>query len=81
MAEHKPNEHIAPGEPGYHTAYTASGDHSAAVSVFSDAEWESFRSEDFAAGKAVVMLMLGIFSTGVIIYSIVAYWVIFFSRA
>jgi hypothetical protein len=75
MAEHTPNGHIAAGEPGYHA------DHSAAVSVFSDAEWASFRSEDFAAGKAVVVLMLGIFSTGVIIYSIVAYWVIFFSRA
>ena len=53
--------------------------HSAAV--FTDAELAAFQADDYSAGKAVVVLMLGIFSTGVLIYSIVAYWVIFFSHA
>jgi hypothetical protein len=43
---------------------------------FSDAEWDNLRAEDYAGGKAVVMLMLGIFLTGVVLYSIVAYFVI-----
>ncbi len=65
MSEHAPNEH-AP-----------------AVSdcVFSDADLAGFKAEDFSAGRAVVLLMLSIFSTGVVIYSIVAYWVINFSHA
>ena len=49
----------------------------ASASVYSDAEIDTLRAEDYAAGKAVVMLMLGIFSTGVVLYSIVAYTVMF----
>ena len=56
-------------------------EHAPVETAFTDAEWQSFRAEDFAAGKAVVLLMLSIFSTGVVIYSIVAFWVIFFSVA
>ena len=56
-------------------------EHVPAPDVFTDAEWSAFSSDDFAAGKAVVVLMLGIFLTGVFIYSVVAYWVIFFSHA
>ena len=52
-------------------------DHPAHASVYSDAEIETFRAEDYAAGKAVVILMLGIFTTGVVLYSIVAYTVMF----
>jgi len=55
-------------------------DHAPPVNVFSDAELAQFHVDDFAAGRAVVILMLGIFSTGVFIYSIVAYWVINFSH-
>jgi hypothetical protein len=54
-------------------------EHTPTPDAFTDAEWAGFRSEDFAAGKAVVIEMLGIFLTGVVIYSIVAYWVINFS--
>jgi hypothetical protein len=43
---------------------------------FTDAEWANLRAEDYAGGKAVVMLMLGIFLTGVVLYSIVAFFVI-----
>lgn len=55
-------------------------DHAPPAGVFTDAELDRFRAEDFAAGKAVVSLMLGIFITGVILYSIVACWVINFSQ-
>ena len=40
--------------------------------VFTDQEWQDFHREDTRAGGAVVMLMLGIFGVGVILYSIVA---------
>jgi hypothetical protein len=52
-------------------------DHSTSSHAHNDAEIETFRAEDYAAGKAVVILMLGIFSTGVVLYSIVAYTVMF----
>jgi hypothetical protein len=75
------NEHIAVGDPQAHAHGIAlAAGHTAPACVFTDAELEHFRAEDFSAGKAVVLLMLCIFSTGVIIYSIVAYWVIFFSH-
>lgn len=51
-------------------------DHAPTVNPFTDAEWDHHHSEDFSAGKAVVVLMVGIFSTGVFIYSIVALAVI-----
>jgi hypothetical protein len=65
MSEHAPNESHGQTTP---------------ATTFTDADWAGFQSEDFSAGKAVVLLMLAIFSTGVLIYSIVAYWVIFFSH-
>ena len=52
-------------------------DHPPSENVFTPAEWETFRAEDLAAGRAVVILMLGIFTTGVVLYSIVAYTVIY----
>ena len=44
---------------------------------FSDAELDTLHAEDYAAGRAVVLLMLSIFSTGVILYSIGAYFVMY----
>jgi hypothetical protein len=35
---------------------------------FSDAEWQALRQEDIHAGKAVVGLMVGIFTTGLLLY-------------
>jgi hypothetical protein len=55
-------------------------EHAAPVNVFSDAELSHMHSEDFSAGRAVVILMLAIFLTGVFIYSVVAFWVIKFSH-
>ena len=42
---------------------------------FSDADLQHFHHEDYAAAKAVVTLMVGIFCTGVVLYSIVAWTV------
>ncbi|MBI2807987.1 MAG: hypothetical protein HYX68_23635 [Planctomycetes bacterium] len=52
-------------------------DHTPTTNVFTAAEWDTFQAEDFAAGRAVVALMLGIFITGVVLYSFVAYAVMF----
>ena len=49
--------------------------HAPAAPSFTDAEWDQLRGEDYAAGKAVVILMLGIFSIGVILYACVAFTV------
>jgi hypothetical protein len=46
--------------------------HHAVPLPFSDADVEGFRKEDIHAGTMVVMLMAGIFSIGVFIYTIVA---------
>ncbi len=53
----------------------ASNEPVAAAGPFSAADWAAFRAEDFAAGKAVVVLMLSIFTIGVVLYSVVAYFV------
>ena len=47
-------------------------DHASPANIFTNAEIDQFRAEDFAAGKAVVILMIGIFGTGVVLYSLVA---------
>jgi hypothetical protein len=40
---------------------------------FTEAEWAQLRAEDFAAAAAIVILMVSIFSIGVVLYSIVAW--------
>ena len=50
-------------------------DHAPVSNPFTDAEWAQLQAEDFAAGKAVVILMLGIFCMGVVLYACVAYTV------
>lgn len=40
---------------------------------FTHEEWEQFRTSDKGAGKSVVLLMGGIFTVGLVLYSIVAY--------
>ena len=39
--------------------------------AFSDPEWHEFRKADIKAGTAIVALMLSIFCTGIVLYSIV----------
>lgn len=79
MSDHV-HEHITTTDPHAH-GITPAAERAIAADHFTDAEWANFRREDFAAGKAVVILMLSIFLTGVFIYCVVAYWVMFFSRA
>jgi hypothetical protein len=39
---------------------------------FSPGEWQNLRAEDRSGAKAISGLMVGIFSTGLILYAIVA---------
>jgi hypothetical protein len=41
--------------------------------AFSDEEWAQLRAEDFAGASAIVILMVSIFSIGVVLYTIVAW--------
>ena len=50
-------------------------EHEPTPAAFSDSEWDQLRAEDLAAGKAVVILMLSIFSIGVFLYAVVAFTV------
>ena len=76
MSEPTPKENVIAGEPPHHAhAAPTESTHAAAANAFSDAEWAQLQAEDFAAGRAIVLLMVGIFSTGVVIYSIVAAFV------
>lgn len=45
----------------------------ASAELFSAEEVAYLRSQDYSAGKAIVVLMCAIFSCGVAIYSIVAW--------
>ena len=71
----EPNEHIAAGDPNAQAHGIAAADHAPAESTFSDAQWAFLRAEDYSAGRAVVLLMLGIFSIGVFLYAAVAFTV------
>lgn len=46
-----------------------------AAETFTAAQWDKLRAEDYAAAKAVVVLMLSIFSIGVFLYAAVAFTV------
>jgi hypothetical protein len=52
-----------------HDAHEAHG-HAVAVDI-SDAEWQQLQTEDVKAGRAIIMLMGGIFVIGIILYAIV----------
>jgi hypothetical protein len=47
--------------------------HGTTVPDFSDEEWQQLRNEDYAAGAAIVILLVSIFCIGVVLYSVVAY--------
>ncbi len=46
-------------------------DHSDAADLFAANEWAAFRTTDTQAATAIVVEMVGIFTVGVILYSIV----------
>jgi hypothetical protein len=50
-----------------------SAHHAPAACPFTETDIDHFHTEDRAAGKAVVSLMVGIFLVGVVLYSIVAW--------
>jgi hypothetical protein len=67
------SEAFTMSEPIDHTPAGDPHGHAAAESPFSDAQWDFLQAEDYSAGRAVVILMLGIFSIGVILYGVVAF--------
>jgi hypothetical protein len=44
-----------------------------AEAPFSDQEWAQIHAEDFAGASAIVILMVAIFSVGIVLYTIVAW--------
>lgn len=62
------HEHVRPSQD-----VSISGGPGKPVLHFSPEEWEHYRQSDKAAGRAVVLLMGGIFTVGLALYSIVAY--------
>lgn len=48
------------------------GHETAVEKPFSDTEWATLQLDDLRAGKAVIGLMMGIFSLGLVLYFIVA---------
>lgn len=51
-------------------------EHQPSANAYSADEWAHFRAEDYSAGKAIVLLMVGIFSIGVVLYLLVAFSII-----
>jgi hypothetical protein len=48
------------------------GHHDGELPYFPAAEWEAFHKDDITAGKAVILLISGIFTVGLVLYTIVA---------
>lgn len=42
---------------------------------FHDADWQQFKKDDITAGGAIIKLMTAIFLVGVVLYSVVAFYV------
>jgi hypothetical protein len=53
----------------------APAEHGTATAPFSETELHTLHSEDVASGKAIVVLMAGIFIVGLVLYTFVAWWV------
>jgi hypothetical protein len=49
----------------------SSAEHGAGQTFFPAAEWQQFQTDDRKAGTILILLMGGIFTTGLILYSIV----------
>jgi hypothetical protein len=62
--------HADPHQHGSHGTAAPTGQ-----TLFPAAEWEAFRVEDRASAAAIAGLMAGIFTIGLILYSVVA-WVV-----
>ncbi len=55
-----------------HAEHGHEGGHAPLVLPFNEANWEEFRESDKGAGKVIVLLMAGIFLTGLALYVVVA---------
>jgi hypothetical protein len=74
MSEHVTNQPHGHDAHGEHV--TADGHGAAAAALpFSDAEWAAFQKSDVQMGAAVICLMAGIFTTGLILYSVILFCV------
>jgi hypothetical protein len=56
-------------DPSHHGTHATAP---AGQTLFPDAEWQAFRLEDRASAAAIAGLMAGIFTIGLILYSVVA---------
>ena len=50
-------------------------DHAPPANAFTEAELATMHRDDYSAGTAIVVIMLGIFCVGVFLYACVAYTV------
>jgi hypothetical protein len=50
-------------------------EHAPPANSFTEAELATMHRDDYSAGQAIVIIMLGIFSIGVFLYACVAYTV------
>ncbi len=64
--------HAHPTEHGGHGTHTPTGQ-----TLFPPAEWEAFQVEDRGSAAAIAGLMAGIFTIGLILYTVVALVVAF----
>jgi hypothetical protein len=71
--EHEGGFTPANGPGNASTDITISGGPGKAPLHFTPQEWEQFRQTDKGAARSVVLLMGGIFTIGLALYSIVAY--------
>jgi hypothetical protein len=46
--------------------------HASERPFFPESQWEQFQRDDIAAGKAIILLMAGIFSIGLCLYFTIA---------
>lgn len=73
MSDHI-QQHTTPhGHKGVTTGH--SHGHGGPASPFTEAEWKEFHKSDIGAGGAVIVLMTAIFSIGLLLYTVVAFFV------
>jgi hypothetical protein len=56
----------------HHAPETANHDAAHVPSPFTEAEWQEFHAEDVHAGGAIVCLMAGILTIGMVMYATIA---------
>lgn len=67
------NPHPGHIQEGHGTGHGTGHGGEAAQPPFTQAEMDEFQKSDIAAGAVVILLMTGIFSVGLVLYTIVAF--------